>query len=348
MKKQLFLGEEIITNKKFFAGEGFEGQIVKKADPCYGIYFKDFLKLEKAMAKKEKFIDRHKCQLHFLERTIKEKAGYYLEPSQFKVTSQEIKEQDENKNLLIRHLREQDFLFKRLYDEKISKELHEIESRKRMIIDNKREIETWKEKIKEQEQNILKLKKEKDKKIEIGEIVIKLNNILKCKDIKEVFIEKETLIIRTNPLTYIHNDSSLKPFSLGSYLLFIDMQRHEISAANYTHHYMKGRYHHPCVESRGKICFGSTMKKEISKAFENNDIQSIIFSTLHFLKKPDYQGPYLLASYFVCRQRIKNTPKNVFDYFKSSFWEKEDWDMKLYEKQSEKYREIRPDNEDED
>jgi len=93
----------------------------------------------------------------------------------------------------------------------------------------------------------------------------------------------------------------------------------------------KGTYSHPCVREGGYVCMGDLVRVGVNNYRKENQLVSLIYLLLNFLKEPNYGTPYRSAIDFRCAQPVTYKPKDILNYLSDSNWRRhEKWSDKLF------------------
>lgn len=334
----IHLGDKIITNKNFIGGEKHKGIIISKKENSIGIQF-DKPEIVNNILKKAKRILEIQPQLHCLNSNNSTKNSYYLDIKEFKDFPY-FKCSDEKKQDFINIIRESKYLEQKKIPGRIKTNNNNLYDYKQNIRYKEREIERNKENIIKINKDIKLLKEKEKEKISVDDIVFNYNKLIKHKKIKSLSINKlnnqSFFIIKTKDLTYTHKNTSVESFNLGSYIFYISTTFDSaIKTINYTKQYMRGAYHHPCIDAGGYMCLGPTIIDTLNSLKYQKDLVGIIFTLIHFLEKPNYTEPYLAAKYFQFTQPTTIKPKNIFNYLSAQYWrDNEKWDNNLYKEKT--------------
>ena len=338
IKKTIHLGDKIITTKKFPYGAGKKATIIRQRDESYGAEFDEPIEM----------IDDILRGSHYLDNTLIEKKGYYLEPTEFKII-ESYSNKNKNKEEYIHLLKKEYYIQKGLIPQHIKSYEANIEY-------NKHDIQNSQKNIKRYEKNIKTTKKDIEKTKEIKELNIsnlenEFDKLIKHKLIKDITIdinnEIQYIIVTTNDLTY-HNPKTIPDFVLGAYKIFIPLNSDTIRIINYKKQMMQGAYFHPCIE-RDRTCFGARIKDEVTQYKQRKQYTLLIFLIINFLCEPNEDGPYIPAKTFSLAQPVTIKPKNIFNYLSNAYWdENEKWDDNKYQSQRKEIGLDSEEDEDED
>ena len=218
----------------------------------------------------------------------------------------------------------------------IDRLIRDIENYKRSEFENRSKLEI----IENDVSNML------NRKIDTDEYTNYYKGILKNSNIESLEVVddggEKKLLVTTKPLKYVNSRKTIegKPLELtfGAYKILVD-KRGSVKVANFTHHYSKGSRHHCCVDGDFNVCMGGNVSNAIRKAAEGKDYASIIHLMIDFLKEPDYGQPYIQDVDLVGMQEITAKAENWKDYFRRSFYEKNNWDSEKYKEEQNKFRE---------
>lgn len=230
----------------------------------------------------------------------------------------------------------------------IQEESRNIINLKSQVNNSERQIKDYVESINRQKQAVIRdnllikrKKEELEKAIEGTETdnsELYFKNIFKNPDVKSLdllmYNGQTCLLLTTNELEYTSNKRDLK-FMIGGYKVLF-LPGGQIMASNYTKHYYKGQYHHPCVESGFGVCMGGAFKSALRNAITAKDYASAVHMTIDFLKAPSYGSPYTEDVNLISMQPIDKQPAIETDWFSRTFFEKQSWDDKKYKEEQSK------------
>jgi len=325
---KIYLGDEVTTTKKFAGGEGQKGMIVIIRGSIYGIQFYESEKVKKGFSKynkNKKEVDQY--QLHTLDSSLTENNGCYVEKDEIIIKSYENK--NVNKTKFINHLK-QELVRQRInapddikhIQMRIKDNINHIKYKTKEIEDlgvtiklNKNTIKTLTELMKDNESYTDEFERQYDK-------------LLKNKNIKNILLTDEDIIIQTNDLLY--NDKYNKNIPLGAYYIFVNKEFQSYQVVNYRKHVRRNAFH-PCIKMSEGICLGDGMTQEISKFLEEKNLKGLVFCLIQFIKEPNYRAPHISIQNFIHAQDVTIKPKNISDWKNRDYWnQNEEWDNEKY------------------
>lgn len=321
----MYSQDKIITTNKFIGGKNYTGTFLFKQKTAYAVKFDKPINFKRRQVYKDV---NATPELHNLNNHLNSNTGFYLRRNEFIVKSL-YKNKNKNKQDFIYAFNAMTLDGKQTIKNEITKEKQRIIGAQNEIKYFENNIKTYTNTIEKNKRTIDLLSKKQREKIDLesfGELYEKLK---KHKRIKDILIKEEGkyLIVITNDLEYTGNVN----FNLGSYIFFISLQEKNCKAINYTKQYMKGSFHHPCIDKYGSICMGSEISYQIREAFRIQDFISIIYTLLHFLQKPNYDEPHISDKLFQYLQPVTLKPKNIFKFLDPAYWRKnEKWDNDKY------------------
>lgn len=328
-QKEVYLGDKIITTKKFkplgsdgnpvdLEGALLEGVVVQKRGHFIGVDF----------GKEFPFT-------HLLDGTLTKPHGYAINKECYKVL-ESYSCDDRNKEVFVNVMREGKYL----EAEKIPKQIADIQanmiSRKNNIKDYNRSVAVEENRLLKDNVKLKELTERKDvTKIDVNKLEKQYDKLIKNSFIKEVTLyESEDaikyILVTTEDLTFKDENKDLPEFNLGAYKIRIPLDSNrDVMAVNYKRHVQK-KYFHPCI-SEGNLCLGPAMIDEVVRMRRKESYPALIHLLINFLREPSYNQPFLDARYFYCAQDVNIRPRNNDDWFNMDYWRsKASWDGKKY------------------
>ena len=308
MKKNIILiGDKIITKKTAECGEGKKGIIIcqhEENDTVFGVKFN----FENSKFHKLKFNKKHNGILN-------EKNGLWLSLKDFTVISEKDETKRKFNNMMFKgYIKTLDII-----PNEIERSENIIRSCKNQIAERNAYNKENEKEIKKEKTSINKLKKQTNPEIE--NYYDLFNKLKKHKNIKDIIIDDNYIIIQTNDLIYHHKDDTIADFNIGAFYLFIPTDyTQEIKAINYKKQYNRGKIFHPCIKEEGYICTGDNVRKEIYGYLRKNQLLFLVYLLINFIKEPNYETPYLSADTFRCAQEVTYKPKKITNYLNYNLW----------------------------
>ena len=213
----------------------------------------------------------------------------------------------------------------------------EFQNKQRRIVEIGKEVEQRKIELKDNQKLLKKTKFDFEKEFKRQMLSIKKHPL-----VKSLSIAGKYLVVTTKDLVYTPGrERYVKPYNLGAFKIYVTKDYAPI-VINYTKHYRRGDYHHPCVEYNGTICTGSMVGNLLEKYRREGNIDLIIFLVITFLQKPDYGTPFLESSYHQFAQpRVKKFKWDI-DYLSRDLCRQyETWDDNLHEQQIKNWEETK-------
>lgn len=331
MKKSIpsipYMGDNIITTKKFKYGAGKKGILRIIRGDSFGIQFTEALK---------KNANEKIGGSHDLDQILKENTGYFLHHNEFKITNT-YTNANKNKELFVKMLQQKYYSDLANVPVKIKQIENNVTSKHRNIKDKHAMIKIQEEEVVKLLKTISKLKESPEKKVSITSFEKRFNKLKSHKLIKNIKLIENFIIITTEDLIYHGQD--IKDFNLGAFKIFLNREHLSTipKTINYKRQMLKGKYFHPCIEDGGQMCLGDQLRNEIEKLGEEGEIAALIFLLINFLQEPNYRDPYIRAHIFSLAQKVTLKPTNVLDYLSSNYWyENEIWDEIKFQEEKKK------------
>lgn len=229
----------------------------------------------------------------------------------------------------------------------IEKEIGDVENKKSYILNKKRDIESYKQNIKElsrriaTEELLLKdiLSGEAFKSIDREMIDLSISKMRKNPKIESITVEDDEignsfLIVTTTDLLY---SSPRCSYQIGKFKLKLDANSKPM-AVNTTRVYGSGSRFHPCVNGSFGMCLGSQVENHVMKLIKFGDFGGAITTLINFLEEPNYGTPYIDDIEFYGAQPVTVKPKTELEWFDTGIWASQKFDSDLFSETVEAFR----------
>lgn len=201
----------------------------------------------------------------------------------------------------------------------------EIESVKSSMRSYQRDMDSYGKNliIKELELRTI-IDRNKFSKVSPESIIKQCKKVIDSEKIKDIVVEGDEgdrrLLITTEDLYFVDKRMDLPTFKLGAFKIRIPLETDGyLVIANYKKQYRKYQYHHPCISSTMKPCFGDMLKDTVHDLRNKHAYIPLIGILLDFLEEPNYGSPHIDAKSFSGAQKVTIAPRDSKNWFNENY-----------------------------